>query len=146
MRVVVVGATGNVGTSVLGALAHEPRVNSIVGVARRTPALAWPKTSWVRADISHDDLAPHFRGADAIVHLAWLIQPSRDMATLEATNVLGSRRVFYAAGSAGAGALVYASSVGAYSAGPKDRRVDESWPTGGIPSSFYSPHKAEVEA
>jgi nucleoside-diphosphate-sugar epimerase len=42
-------------------------------------------------------------------------------------------------------ALVYASSVGAYSPGPKDRRVDESWPVGGIQSSFYSRHKAAVE-
>jgi nucleoside-diphosphate-sugar epimerase len=42
-------------------------------------------------------------------------------------------------------ALVYASSVGAYSAGPKDRLVDESWPTGGTPSSFYARHKAAVE-
>jgi UDP-glucose 4-epimerase len=41
--------------------------------------------------------------------------------------------------------LVYASSVGAYSPGPKDRRVDESWPTGGIPTSFYSRDKADVE-
>ena len=41
--------------------------------------------------------------------------------------------------------LVYASSVGAYSPGPKDRRVDESWPTDGTPSSFYSRHKVEVE-
>jgi len=40
---------------------------------------------------------------------------------------------------------VYASSVGAYSPGPKDRRVDESWPTTGISTSFYSRHKAEVE-
>ena len=41
--------------------------------------------------------------------------------------------------------LVYASSVGAYSPGPKDRSVDESWPTNGVVSSFYSRHKAEVE-
>jgi nucleoside-diphosphate-sugar epimerase len=40
---------------------------------------------------------------------------------------------------------VYASSVGAYAAGPKDRAVDESWSTDGIPTSFYSRHKAEVE-
>jgi nucleoside-diphosphate-sugar epimerase len=40
---------------------------------------------------------------------------------------------------------VYASSIGAYSPGPKDRGVDESWPTTGIQSSFYSRHKAEVE-
>ena len=41
--------------------------------------------------------------------------------------------------------LVHASSVGAYGPGPKDRRVDESWPTEGIPSSYYSRQKSEVE-
>jgi UDP-glucose 4-epimerase len=40
---------------------------------------------------------------------------------------------------------VYASSVGAYSPGPKDRPVDESWPTEGTLTSFYARHKAEVE-
>jgi UDP-glucose 4-epimerase len=35
--------------------------------------------------------------------------------------------------------------VGTYSPGPKDRRVDESWPTGGTPTSYYARHKAEVE-
>jgi UDP-glucose 4-epimerase len=145
MKVVITGATGNVGTSVLRSLVHEPHVESIVGIARRRPQLAWPKTSWVEADVSRDDLRPHFEGADAVVHLAWAIQPSRDLAALRATNVEGSRRVFYAAGRAGVGALVYASSIGAYSAGPKDSRVDESWPTGGIETSFYSRHKSEVE-
>jgi nucleoside-diphosphate-sugar epimerase len=40
---------------------------------------------------------------------------------------------------------VHASSVGVYSPGPKDRLVDESWPRQGIPTSFYSVHKAECE-
>jgi UDP-glucose 4-epimerase len=146
MRVVIVGATGNVGTSLLRSLADEPQVDSIVGLARRRPSITWPKTTWVQADISRDDLQPHFAGADAVVHLGWLIQPSRDMATLRATNVDGSRRVFHAAGSVGVGALIYASSVGAYSPGPKDSRVDESWPTDGVETSFYSRHKAEVES
>lgn len=35
--------------------------------------------------------------------------------------------------------------MGAYGPGPKDRIVDESWPTTGIPSSFYSRHKVAVE-
>ena len=145
MRVVVTGASGNAGTSVLHALEHEPAVESVLGVARRMPELSLPKVEWARADVSRDELVPHFRGADAVVHLAWLIQPSRDQATLHATNVVGSRRVFEAVGAAGVPALVYASSVGAYSPGPKDRAVDESWPTGGIQTSFYSRHKAEVE-
>jgi UDP-glucose 4-epimerase len=145
MRVVVVGATGNVGTSVLRSLADEPEVESVVGIARRKPARPFHKVEWRQADVSSDDLAPHFAGADAVVLLAWLIQPSRDLATLRATNVDGSARVFGAVAEAGVPSLVYASSVGAYSPGPKDRVVDESWPTGGIGSSFYSRHKAETE-
>ena len=145
MRIVVVGASGNVGTSTLAALANDPEVESIVGVSRRTPARSFPKTEWVAADIVRSPLTELFAGADVVIHLAWLIQPSRDLATLRAVNVDGSRRVFEAVRDAGVPALVYASSVGAYSPGPKDRRVHESWPTGGIRSSFYATHKAETE-
>ena len=31
------------------------------------------------------------------------------------------------------------------SPGPKDRAVDEGWPTDGIPTAYYSRHKAETE-
>ena len=143
-RVVAVGATGNVGTSVLEALAGEPDV-SVLGIARRLPELDLPHVEWAQADITSSDLVSHFRGADCVVHLAWLIQPSRDQETLRATNVHGSTRVFEAVAEAGVPALVYASSVGAYSPGPKDRAVDESWATGGVQTSFYSRHKAQVE-
>lgn len=145
MRVVVVGATGNVGTSTVEALAGDGSVDEIVGVARRLPELHMPKTEWVRADISRDDLVPIFRGADVVIHLAWLIQPSRNEDVLRTTNVEGSGRLFRAVADAGVPALVYASSVGAYAPGPKDRAVDESWPTDGIPSSYYSRHKAATE-
>jgi nucleoside-diphosphate-sugar epimerase len=120
-------------------------VESIVGVARRLPALAVPKVSWSSADISKHDHDGIFAGADAVVHLGWLIQPGRNEKLTHAVNVEGSRKVIDAAARAGVGTLVYASSVGAYSPGPKDRRVDESWPTSGISTSFYSRHKAAVE-
>jgi len=145
MRVVVTGATGNVGTSLLRLLSDEPAVTSIVGLARRRPELHLPKVEWVAADISRDDLKGPLAGADVVVHLAWLIQPSHRLDVIEATNVAGTRRVLDAAAAVGAGAVVYASSVGAYSPGPKDRRVDESWPTDGVASSFYSRHKAATE-
>lgn len=145
MRVVVIGATGNVGTSVLESLASEERVEEVVAVARRTPARAFPRTTFVAADIASSDLAEIMRGADAVVHLAWLIQPGRDEAVTYRVNVEGSERVFRAAVEAKVPAVVYASSVGAYSPGPKDRLVDESWPTEGIPDSFYARHKATVE-
>lgn len=145
MRVAVVGATGNVGVALLHALAAEPAVTSIVGLARRVPAASFPKVEWAAADVVRDDLSTQLAGADCVVHLAWLIQPSRDRNTTWLANVHGSRRVFETVAANGIPALVYASSVGAYSPGPKDRLVDESWPTGGIRSSFYSRDKAEVE-
>jgi UDP-glucose 4-epimerase len=145
MRVVVLGATGNVGTAVLGALGNDREVESVVGVARRTPTITLPKVVWRAADIVDADLVGLFEDADAVIHLAWLIQPSRDESALRAVNVDGSRRVFEAVAAAGVPKLVYASSVGAYSEGPKDRPVDESWPTEGVQTSFYSRHKAEVE-
>ena len=144
MRIVVIGATGNVGTSVLQALGEDERVDSILGVARRLPRATFAKTEFAAADVTRDELAPLLAGADAAVHLAWLIQPSRDKDKLWRTNVYGSHRVFEAVARAGVGALVYASSVGVYSPGPK-RRVDESWPREGVRTSWYARHKAEVE-
>jgi UDP-glucose 4-epimerase len=145
MRVIVTGATGNVGTSVLDALVAELAVSEITGLARRRPSFEQEKVRWVEADVTTADLAPLFEGADAVIHLAWAIQPSHDEVTMERINVHGSERVFAAVAAAGVRTLVYASSVGAYSPGPKDRQVDESWPTDGIPTSIYSRHKVRVE-
>jgi ferritin-like metal-binding protein YciE/nucleoside-diphosphate-sugar epimerase len=145
MKVVVTGATGNVGTSTVEALGESAEIEEIVGLARREPDWSPPKTTWVEANILSADLGAIFAGADAVVHLAWAIQPSRDRTTLERINVEGSRRVFQAAAAAGVPKLVHASSVGAYSCGPKDREVDEDWPTEGTESSFYSRHKVAVE-
>jgi UDP-glucose 4-epimerase len=144
MRVVVVGATGNVGTSVLEALAADDAVESILGLARRPTEARYAKTEFASADVTRDDLVAHFRGADCVIHLAWLIQPSRDRRVLRATNVDGSARVLQAVADAGVPALVAASSIGAYSPGPKIR-VDESWPRDGVRTSWYAQHKAELE-
>jgi nucleoside-diphosphate-sugar epimerase len=145
MRVVVTGASGNVGTSLLRALDGEAAVTSVLGLARRRPELELAKTTWATADVAADDLTGHFRGADVVVHLAWLIQPSHDPFAMWRTNVVGTERVLAAASQAGVGAVVCASSVGAYSPGPKDRRVDEAWPTHGVTTSSYSRDKAYQE-
>jgi UDP-glucose 4-epimerase len=144
MRVVVIGATGNVGVRVVEALGRREEVREIVGVARRQPDMQAAKTRFVAADIRDADLGSLFAGADAVVHLAWMIQPGHDERVTYSTNVEGSRRVAEAVVEAGVPALVYASSIGTYAPGPK-RPVDESWPATGVPSSFYSRHKAAVE-
>lgn len=145
MRVVIFGASGNVGIALIRALASGPEEHEIVGVARRKPSAAPAGVEWVGADIAQDALEPIVRGADAVVHLAWLIQPSRSPDTLRAVNIGGTDRVMAAVAAERVPAFVYASSVGAYSPAPKSQSVDESWPTHGIETSSYSRQKAYTE-
>jgi nucleoside-diphosphate-sugar epimerase len=145
MRVVVVGATGNIGTSLVASLVKDPNVREIVGVARRPPGAVLAKTRHVALDVTKDDLTPHLQGAAAVVALSWRLRPERHEEELERVNVEGNRRIFEAVVRARVPALVVSSSVGAYAEGPKDRFVDESWPTTGIVTSLYGRQKAKVE-
>ncbi|MFE7760838.1 SDR family oxidoreductase [Streptomyces sp. NPDC057438] len=146
-RVVVTGATGNVGTSLVRLLAEDERVDEVRGLARRVPDMAPAKTDWSAVDLGDEqtDLVKEFEAADAVVHLAWAFQPTHDPASTWRTNVLGSIRVFEAVAAAKVPTLIHASSVGAYSPGPKDRAVDESWPTHGWPDAAYCREKAYLE-
>jgi nucleoside-diphosphate-sugar epimerase len=144
---VVTGATGNVGTSVVRLLTEDPGTGSVLGLARRIPDWSPPRTEWAAVDLASQqaDLTDVFAGASAVVHLAWAFQPTHDPAATWRTNVLGSIRVFEAVAAAGVPTLVHASSVGAYSPGPKNRAVDESWPTHGWPDAAYCREKAYLE-
>lgn len=168
MRVVVVGASGNVGTAVLRALARTPEVSSVVGVSRRVPDLTtepYSQAEWQPVDIgagalpsnghtsettggadrATDRLTEVFAGADAVIHLAWLIQPNHRREVMRWTNVDGTRRVARACVRAGVPHLVSASSWAAYSPVDDDVPRDEGWRTGGIRSSHYSVDKAAQE-
>lgn len=144
VEVVVVGATGNIGTAVLDALSASPAIGAIRAVARRAPERTWPKTTFHPADVATDNLTPVVAGADAVVHLAWLFQPTRRPTVTWRVNVGGSIRLFEAVARQEVPALVCSSSVGAYSPAP-GRDVDESWRTDGLPTAPYGREKAYVE-
>jgi nucleoside-diphosphate-sugar epimerase len=160
VKVAVVGASGNAGTALLRALAAEGSADAVLGIARRLPdrsGAPYDTATWATFDVGVDAVSRHeedavveelaglLDGYDAVVHLAWLIQPNRDRELLRRTNVLGTRRVARAAAKAGAGHLVVASSVGAYTPVHDDEPRDESWPTAGVPTSHYSVDKAAQE-
>lgn len=155
MRVVVTGATGNVGTAVVEHLLAARDDLEVVGLARRVPTAApgaarhRDRLTWTALDLSDDGCRPTLRaalrGADAVVHLAWGFQPSHDPDYLEELGVGGTRRVLEAATAEQVAHLVHMSSVGAYSPKVDDTPVDEGYPTGGIATSMYSRHKASAE-
>ncbi|RZS82746.1 nucleoside-diphosphate-sugar epimerase [Motilibacter rhizosphaerae] len=157
MRVVVTGASGNVGTALLRALARERPEWRVTGIARRPPhpeaGPPYDRVRWVSLDLASPDAVSGLRyaleGADAVVHLAWAIQPSHQPAVMAAVNLDGTRHVVEAVLAAGVPHLVHASSLGTYAPVPRGRtpkpRVDESWPATGVPASLYSRHKAVAE-
>jgi len=151
MKIAVTGASGNLGSALLrrlGAAGHH-----VVGVSRRAASGTPPGVTWREADVgagaAPEVLATAFQGCDAVVHLAWMIQPGHDEALLERTNVRGTRHVLGAAEAAGVGQVVVVTSIGAYAPGPepdpKQPPVEESWPVTGIATSTYSRQKAEQE-
>ena len=56
MRVVITGASGNVGTALVERLGEDEAVEQIVGVCRREHDWRPSKTTWVYADVASDDL------------------------------------------------------------------------------------------
>jgi UDP-glucose 4-epimerase len=151
VRIVITGASGNVGTALLRRLRESgDPADQVVAVSRRRPAQLPPYdgVEWHTVDIgepaARSELERVFAGADVVVHLAWLIQPTRQRDVMRRVNQEGTRAVRDAAISAGVAHLVHQSSVGTYSPG-HGRTVDENWPTDGIPSSTYSVDKAAAE-
>lgn len=150
MRVAITGASGNIGSALLRRLTRSGQ-HHVTGVARRVPVQGYtgPDIEWVSVDLTERSCVPALRkafdGADAVVHLAWGFQPSHNQAYLEDLALSGTRRVIEAVTATQVPHLVHMSSVGAYSAKVDDEPVDESWPTDGIPSSWYSRTKSAAE-
>jgi nucleoside-diphosphate-sugar epimerase len=150
MRIVITGASGNVGSALLRRLSASGE-HDLVGVVRRRPEDAEPfvGVEWAMLDLSGDDdeagLHAVCAGADAVVHLAWAFQPTHREDYLAEVGVGGTRRVIEAVTAAGVPHLVHLSSVGAYSPKRDDSPVAETWPTEGVPGSAYSRHKASAE-
>jgi hypothetical protein len=74
-------------------MAGVPEIDEVVGVSRRLPPDWSPyhAARWVGCDIGTGsaarELATAFRGgADAVVHLAWQIQPSQQPKVLHAAT------------------------------------------------------------
>lgn len=150
MRIVIIGASGNVGTALLRELATRADIGPVLGVCRRPPPPRGPYgiAEWARVDVSvpgaADALTAVLRPGDVVVNLAWGFQPTRDPRYLERVGVGGLRELLKAAERVGPRQIVHMSSVGTYRRAP-GRRVDETWPTDGVSGSAYSRHKAAAE-
>ena len=146
MRIVVTGATGNVGTSLVAAARRRP------GRRRRrrgrpAPADVVPAEGGLgrgrrggRRPRAHRRRCRR-RGPPVVADPAG----ARPRVRCGPRTSSGTRRLADAVARTGVPALVAASSVGAYSPAAAGQVVDESWPTDGTPESTYSWQKALEE-
>ena len=150
LTVAVTGPTGTFGFGLIPLLEADPRIASVVGIARRPfdpSEHGWSKMTYHQGDVrDRDMLRDAFDRADVVVHLAFMITGTASRDTIRAINVEGTLNAFAAASAAAASRFVYASSVAAYGF-HQDNPVGmtEDWPTRPAARLFYAQEKAELE-
>lgn len=150
LTVAVTGPTGTFGSGLVPLLQDDDRIARVVGIARRPfdPAgRGWTKMAYRQGDVRDPAaLRAAFRGADVVVHLAFLITGNAFRGTTRSINVEGTLNAFRAAAAGGARRFVYASSVAAYGFSPDNPpTIGEDWPTRPAARLFYAQEKAELE-
>jgi nucleoside-diphosphate-sugar epimerase len=150
LTVAVTGPTGTFGFGLVPMLEADERIARIVGIARRPfdPAEhGWTKMTYRQGDVRDPDaLEEAFRGANAVVHLAFLITGAASPETTRSINIDGTINAFRASAAAGVSRFVYASSAAAYGF-HEDNPIGmtEEWPARPAAQLFYAQEKAELE-
>jgi nucleoside-diphosphate-sugar epimerase len=147
MKIVVTGGSGQLGTLVLERLVEARNVDAIVSLDLVPPMIPSARIDWRVADLRDPGLERHLEGADALVHLAFIVTKSASVETMRAVNVVGSRGIFEAAAQHRVRRIVYASSVAAYGVVKgHPPLIVESTPRRPTPTLTYADNKYEVEA
>jgi nucleoside-diphosphate-sugar epimerase len=131
-------------------LQADDRIAAVVGIARRpfdSDEHGWTKMTYRQGDVRDPAaLEAAFHGADAVVHLAFMITGAASRQTIRQINVEGTLNAFRAAAAAGVRRFVCASSIAAYGF-HRDNPVGmtEDWPARPAAHLFYAQEKAEIE-
>ncbi|QQZ17746.1 NAD-dependent epimerase/dehydratase family protein [Rhodococcus sp. 21391] len=145
MKVAVTGATSDFGAAILPVLLADPDIDTVVGLGRRELPIEHPKLESVRMDIRDPGIEEVFRGCEAVVHLAFVVEEIRDKTATHDINLRGSRNVIDSAYRAGVVRVVIASSINAYGPELRPEPVNEDVYPAGDPDRYYFHDKAEVE-
>jgi nucleoside-diphosphate-sugar epimerase len=149
VRVFLTGGTGLIGSHIAEQLCA--RGDQVVALSREdsdTRFLRQHGCTVVTGDVrnSHDDLATHMAGCEALVHAAALVYVGESWPRVRAVNVEGTANVLRAATDATVPTAVHLSSVAVY--GRTWGAVDEDTPTDSPlrPADLYARSKREAEA
>jgi UDP-glucose 4-epimerase len=149
VRYLITGGSGYIGSRLTEILSARDDVEAIVNLDVRAPARRVGKSTFVRGDVR--DYASirtllDREQPDALVHLAFVLNPIRDEARMYDIDVNGTAAVLRAAADAGTAQILVTSSATAYGAFPDNPKpIAEDWPVRGQPDFSYARHKADAD-
>jgi UDP-glucose 4-epimerase len=149
MRYVITGGSGYIGSRLVDLLSRREETERIVICDLAPPAAYRPKTEFERVDVRDRDSVRTVlqrAEADALIHLAFILNPSHDEHLMYDVDVNGTHNVLEAAAAAGTKQVLVTSSSTAYGAFPDNPvPLTEDDPVRGVSSFAYARDKTESD-
>jgi len=149
MRYVITGGAGYIGSRLVDFLSRRQDTEKIVICDVASPRSYVPKSEFERVDVrDRDGVQATLERAkpDALVHLAYILNPSHDEALMYDVDVNGTHNVLEAAGGAGTQQVLVTSSGVAYGAFPDNPvPLTEEDPVRGVAAFSYARDKTESD-
>ena len=149
MRYVITGGSGYIGSRLVELLSRRHETESIVICDVRPPRVNRPRAEFVKLDV-RDRKAVRATlertRADALVHLAFVVDPIHDEVLMYDIDVNGTHNVLEAVAAAGTPQVLVTSSAVAYGAFPDNPvPLTEADPVRGVASYSYARDKTESD-
>lgn len=149
MRYVVTGGSGYIGSRLIERLVERDDTERVVICDVRPPRSHRPKVEYRELDVRDaagvrkliEDVRP-----DALIHLAFVLNPMHDENRMYEIDVGGTQNVLEAASLAGTEHVLVTSSATAYGAFAENPvPITEEQPVRGVPDFEYARDKAEAD-
>jgi UDP-glucose 4-epimerase len=147
MKYLITGGSGYIGSRLTDLLVERDDTE-VVNVDIRPPAVPRSRTRFIKKDVRDRGMRELFERErpDAVVHLAFVLNPIRDEHAMYDIDVNGTFNVLEAASAAGVQQLLVASSTTAYGAFPDNPvPLTEEHPVRGLPAYEYARDKTEID-
>jgi UDP-glucose 4-epimerase len=149
MRYVITGGSGYIGSRLVEHLAGREDTERIVVCDLNPPRVMRPKVEFERLDVRDREAARSVLERvkpDALVHLAFILNPVHDEHFMYDVDVNGTHNVLEAAGQAGTEHVLVTTSAAAYGAFPDNPvPLTEEDPVRGVASFSYARDKTEAD-
>ncbi len=146
MKVAITGAAGYFGRKIIERLEKNEECEKIIGISRRNFNHNFEKLDYYRMDIRNEGIKNLFKKVDAVIHLAFILNPIHDRKEMYDINVNGTRNVLKACKEANVNKVIITSSTMVYGAWPDNPKyLTEESPLRGHPTYYYNKDKIEIE-